>query len=296
MLIDLRDMQLVVALARHGHFSRAAEDCGLSQPAFSMRIRNLEERLGVAIVKRGNRFQGFTEQGDKLLIRARALIEDARALEQEVSAIPGKLHGTLTLGVIPTALAYASRVSARLHQAHPGIVASIRSRTSLQILQGLEDRSIDAGLTYAEGIPPEVARIRPLYDETYVLLAPKALAPRKKGQATWLEAANLPLTLLEPGMQNRRILDRQFRDIDHRPEVVAETNAFTTALVLVAEGLAATILPQALADSLGPISGTISLPLIDPILTKPICLVTPRDTPGMPIVKAFWEVVDDLPS
>lgn len=49
-------MQLLVALARHRHFARAARDVGISQPAFSMRIRKLEENLGVAIVRRGNRF------------------------------------------------------------------------------------------------------------------------------------------------------------------------------------------------------------------------------------------------
>jgi len=57
---DIRDMQLLAALARHRHFARAADDCAISQPALSARIRNMEVELGVPIVQRGYRFQGIT--------------------------------------------------------------------------------------------------------------------------------------------------------------------------------------------------------------------------------------------
>ena len=72
-MLDLRDLECLSALARHKHFARAAEDCGMSQPAFSMRIRNLEERLETQIVRRGNRFQGLTAEGELVLAHGRAL-------------------------------------------------------------------------------------------------------------------------------------------------------------------------------------------------------------------------------
>ena len=97
-MIELRDLELLSALARHRHFAKAAEDCGISQPAFSMRIRNLEERLGVSIVKRANRFQGLTEEGEMIVRRARRILSDTKALEQEVLAVKGEITGTLVLG------------------------------------------------------------------------------------------------------------------------------------------------------------------------------------------------------
>ena len=62
-MISLRDLEFLSALARHRHFARAAEECGVSQPAFSMRIRKMEERLGTSVVTRGNRFSRFHPGG-----------------------------------------------------------------------------------------------------------------------------------------------------------------------------------------------------------------------------------------
>ena len=290
-MIELRDMQLLVALAHHGHFARAAADCGISQPAFSMRIRNLESKLGVSIVKRGNRFQGFTDEGEIVLRRARAMLEEAKALDQEVRSARGAVSGTLTIGVVPTAIAYAAKVSALLHQANPGILVRLKSSSSLRIQQGIEEGSIDAGITYADGIPADLLTIQRLYEETYVLVAPTAIAPRAEGSATWEEAAALPLCLLEPQMQNRRILDRVFSGIGKRPEIIAETNAFTASLVLVQQGFAATIVPEVLISSLGDLGGTVVLPLTEPDLSKSICLVTIPRAQGRPTIGALKKII-----
>lgn len=81
----------------------------MSQPAFSMRIRNLEDRLGLSIVRRANRFQGLTEEGQMIVRRGRAILDDAKALEQEIAASRGEITGKLVLGVIPTATAWGGR-------------------------------------------------------------------------------------------------------------------------------------------------------------------------------------------
>ena len=73
-MTDLRDMQILTALARHKHFARAAEECGISQSAFSARISNLETEFGAPIVQRGNRFLGFTPEGEIVLKWARRLL------------------------------------------------------------------------------------------------------------------------------------------------------------------------------------------------------------------------------
>jgi DNA-binding transcriptional LysR family regulator len=204
-MTDLRDLECLLALARHRHFARAAQECGLSQPAFSMRIRNLEERLDTAIVKRGNRFQGLTAAGEAVAAHARLILDQVRAMEQEVGAQGGEVTGSLTLGVIPTASAYAAHAAYRLRRTHPDIRLRIESATSLAIQQGMIDGTLDAGITYTEGVSGDMFRIDPLYGESYVLLAPAALVAPGATEISWKDAAALPLTLLEPGMQNRRI-------------------------------------------------------------------------------------------
>lgn len=289
-MISLRDMEFLSSLARRKHFARAADDCGVSQPAFSMRIRNIEEKLGMAVVKRGNRFQGFTDEGEALVRHAHKILADMKTMEQEIRASRGEVTGRLSLGVIPTAVIYAAHAVKKLQTQYPGIKVTLQTSTSLAIQQGLENGHYDAGFSYSEGVPSDLLRLDALYNETYLLLAPEHLAPRKAGPITWTEAAQLPLSLLEPGMQNRRILDKVFRDLGLVPSVRSETSGFTASMVMAAEGLSATIIPRLLAKTLGRIDGTVALPLTEPELEKEVCLVTPMRHPGIPTVEALRAV------
>lgn len=288
---DLRDLECLVALARHRHFARAAAECGLSQPAFSVRIRNLEERLNTAIVKRGNRFQGLTAVGEAVTAHARDILDRVRAMEQEVLATQGAVSGPLTLGVVPTATAFAGHAAVRLMQTHPGIRTRIESATSLSIQQGLVEGVFDAGITYAEGVVADTFRIEPLYAERYVLLVPTGLVPDGAVEIGWTEAAALPLTLLEPGMQNRRILNRVFEDLGVEPRVVAEANGFIPALAMAVAGVAATVVPQVMVDTLGPVRGVLALPLVAPVVEKDVSFITLLRPHGLPAVEALRDVL-----
>ncbi|MBO9395150.1 LysR family transcriptional regulator [Shimia sp. R9_2] len=290
-MISLKDLEFLTSLARHGHFARAAEECGVSQPAFSMRIRKLEERLNAAIVKRGNRFQGFTPEGEALMRHARKIMDGMKLLEEEFRSAGGEVTGQLSLAVIPTAVGFAAQAVGQLRAAHPAITVRLQTASSLTIQQGLEKRVFDAGITYGEGVSPEMMRVEPLYEERYVLVAPKALAPRKTGTATWAEAAELPLSLLEPSMQNRRILDLVFRDVGVVPSVVAETGEFTSSLLMAANGVAATVIPEGLLHSLGEMQDIVALPLGDPAVEKDVSLVTPHRLPGLSTVEALRNVL-----
>lgn len=288
---DLRDMQLLAALARHNHFARAADDCGISQPAFSARIRNMETELGLPIVKRGNRFLGFTSEGEIVLRWARRLLADADGLRQEVEAAKGALSGRLAIGAVPTALAYSARALSVLRATHPGLIIELRSMSSSEIRRGLEDQSLDAGVTYLDGELPAQAEVSPLYEERYVLVAPYALAPRPSGTATWAEAAATPLCLLTRNMRNRRILDEVFeRAVGAAPAPVFETNAFTAALAQVAGGAAATIAPAMLVDSVM-VNDAARLDLVEPEFSTSIGLAVAARDPVPPVVRALVEAL-----
>lgn len=289
-MTDIRDMELLSALAVHGHFARAAEACGISQPAFSARIRNLELSLGVPIVKRGNRFLGFTAEGEIALKWAHRIVSDADGLTQEVAAAKGALSGTLTLGAVPTALTFAARAPGLLHGGHPGLLVQLFSATSAEIRRGLEDFSMDAGITYLDVPLAAGTRAVPLYDERYELLCPEAMAPRA-AEISWAEAARLPLCLLTRNMRNRKIVDDAFAAAGAAPRLAMETNAFTAVLAHVATGAAAAILPHVLADSLAMPAGARRLALTDPVVEKPIGIVTSDLEPGLPAVRALIEVL-----
>ena len=295
-MLELRDLHYLNALSRHKHFAKAAQECGVSQPAFSMRIRNLEQRLDTRIVRRGNRYQGLTAEGEAIMRHARRILDDVRFLEQEVLAARGEISGTLVLGVVPTAAAYAARLAVHLFASYPGIVARIETASSLQIQQRIEDGTVDAGITYTDNVSSDMLMVQPLYEEHYVLLAPTSLVGATSGTITWAEAAELPLSLLEPRMQNRRILDRMFADVGVHPRVISETNALTISMVMAFEGLAATVVPGVLIDTFGALQGTVALPLTEPELRKSISLVTGSRMAGLPTVEALRQVLVDFSS
>lgn len=292
--MELRDLELLSALARHRHFARAAEECGISQPAYSARIHNLEHRLGAPMVRRGNRFLGFTPEGEIALKWARKMLADADGLRQEIEAARQSLTGRLTVGVVPTAIAFAGMAPPRLHGIHPRLVIEIRSASSSAIKQGIEDFSMDAGITYLDDVPPGALRAEPLYEERYVLLAPAAMVPGSGDEIGWKQAAALPLCLLSTDMANRRIVDGAFAAAGVEATPITETNAFTAALTQVASGAAATVAPEVLADSLPLGDGVRRLRLTRPVTVNRMALVTAERDPTPPALLALAEVLRDL--
>lgn len=291
---DIRDLQLLLALAQRKHFTQAAAECGISQPAFSARIRHLEDELGVPIVRRGNKFLGFTPDGELVLKWASKILAHAEGLRQDMEVSKGALRGKLVLGVVPTALTYAANISTRLRQSYPGLTIQIQSMTSAQISRGLLEFSLDAGITYEDELQQSALHFAPIYDEHYVLLAPADLAPRQQGTVTWAEAAAVPLCLLSKDMHFREIVDDVFAQAELEPEPAMETNAFTAALAQVAEGSAATIAPSKLVESLLFSDRTISLRLTQPAVSHAIGLAVLDHEPSLPAITALKQVIESL--
>lgn len=263
----------------------------MSQPAFSMRIRNLEDRLDTQIVRRGNRFQGLTAEGEIVLQHGRAILDQSRALEDQIRAAKGEVIGTLRLGTIPTANTYAARIATWLRARHPGIRLRIDTTSSIDLLQGLEDGRFDAAITYTDGVATSLLRVEVLYSERYVLMVPNALAGKVRGEISWVAAAELPLILLEREMQNRRIIDQIFADVGADTNVVAETDGFTAMVAMSVDGLGAAVLPHVLIDKLGVFVDVALLPLVEPVIEKSVGLVLPNRGQSIPAVEALRETV-----
>ena len=288
---EIRDLQMLLALAQRKHFTRAASDCGISQPAFSARINHIEQLLGVPIVRRGNKFLGFTKEGELALKWARKVITDVEGMRQDIEHARDDLHGVLAVGVVPTALPYAASVSTALRARYEHLTIEIQSLSSTQIVRALHEFSIDAGITYDDEKNNSSLRFDSIYKEHYVLLSPTHLAPRTSGKASWAEAAKLPLCLLSKDMRFRQIVDQVFQQAGVLPEPVMETNAFTAAMVQVTHGSAATIAPQKLVDSLFLDQNSVSLKLERPTVEHAIGLLTLDHEPELPAIDALRGVV-----
>ena len=272
-------LEYLLALARERNFGRAAEQCGVTQPTFSAGIKQLEETLGVMLVQRTSRFLGFTAEGERVLDWARTIVADTRAMRQEVQTLKKGLSGHLKIAAIPTALAMVSALTTPYRAKHPNVKFTVLSRTSAEVLSMLENLEVDAGLTYIDNEPLGRMRAVPLYLEQYRLLTSKDSPLGDRDRVTWSEVGKIPLCLLTPDMQNRRIIDQLLNAAGERPEPTLESNSMIVLFSHVRTGRWASVMPQKLADTLGLTEHLRSIPIVEPEAVHQIGLVVPPREP-----------------
>jgi DNA-binding transcriptional LysR family regulator len=283
----LDKLEYLIALAREEHFGRAADACGVTQPTLSAGIKQLEETLGVLLVQRGSRFIGFTPEGQRTLDWARRIVSDTRSMRQEITALKKGLNGRLKIAAIPTALAMVAAITTPYRARHPDVRFTILSQTSIQILTNLENLEIDAGITYLDNEPLGRVATVPLYQERYLLLTSPDAPLGNREKVTWAEVAKVPLCLLTPDMQNRRILEDLLRSAGGDPQPTLESNSVVVLFAHVRTGRWATIMPSKLAETLGLTDTIRAIPIMEPEAVHTIGLVVPAREPMTPLAAAL---------
>jgi DNA-binding transcriptional LysR family regulator len=280
-------LEFMIALARAQHFGRAAEFCNVSQPTLSAGIKNLEDMFGVLLVQRGSRFRGFTPEGERVLDWARRIVADTRAMRQDVDALKRGLVGHLRIAAVPTALAMSAMLTTPYRAKHPNVRFTILSRTSIEVLSLIEDLEVDAGLTYLDNEPLGRLNTIPLYLEEYRFLTSSTGKLGTRDQVTWAEVGQVPLCLLTPDMQNRRIIDNLLRSAGAEPSPTLESNSMIVLFAHVRTGEWASIMPAKLAETLGLTESVRAIPIVEPAATHAVGLVIPEREPTTPLVSAL---------
>jgi DNA-binding transcriptional LysR family regulator len=290
----LRHLEYLAALARERHFARAAKACGVTQSTLSAGIKQMEEGLGVLLVERGQRFQGLTPEGEKALEWAQHVITDYEGLQQHLAQMRTGLSGQLRIGAIPVTLPGVSLLTTPFAKRHQRVRAVIRSLTSVEIQRGIDDISLDVGVTYLDNEP--LARVRRfrLYTERYVFLTRARGQHAERETISWAEAATHPLCLLTPDMQNRRILDMHFREAGATVQAAIETNSMITLWSHIRLGRWSTVVPHTFLLLLSRMDGLATLRLIDPDASHTVGLVASEREPLPPLTRAFFDLAKKI--
>ncbi len=289
-------LEFLLALAAEKHFGRAAKVCGVSQPNFSLMIKQLETVLGVPLVDRSARFMGFTPEGERVLEWARRIVGDTRAMRAEIETMKQGLTGHLRLAVIPTVLPVVSRLTEAFWTHHPGIKFTVTSHTSTEVLAMLDNLEADAGITYLDDETTGRISEVPLYHERHCLITAEGTPFSDRATVTWEEVATLPLCLLTPSMQNRRIIDRIFSEVGCAVDPVLETNSIVVIATHVRARHWVTIMPRLMAEALALPGGIKAIPIVAPEVASLIGLVVGRRSPQPPLTAALMAEVRALSS
>jgi DNA-binding transcriptional LysR family regulator len=289
-----RQLEYFVALARERHFAHAANACHVSQPALSEAIRKLEHELKVPLVRRGQKFEGLTPEGERLVHWARRILADADALKLEVTALQTGLVGELRLGVVPNAATTVALLTDSFCAAHPLVRVQVETNLrSAGIIERIQRFELDAGILYPDRHDTGELLVIPLYQEHQVLIVGSDLLPGKSDSISWSDALALPLCLLTVGMRGRRVIDDALATQGLAVTPQLETDSVATLLAHVGTGRWASIVPHTWIRALGVPAGASVLRLHDPSVTAPMVLVTNAAEPGSVVTRALIATARD---
>jgi len=193
-----RKLEYLLALAREGHFAKAAEACHVSQPTLSAAIQQLESEMGVPIVKRGQRFQGLTAQGQLVLEAATRMAEERDRLAQQLRTQRENSSSTLRIGVLGSTVPLIKSFIFPFRKQFPQVNLSVTVQSPFDLQQSLEASAVDVAITYLDQRLRRLARVHPLYTEEYDLLIRKGTALSGRTSVCWEDLKGLPLCLLSP--------------------------------------------------------------------------------------------------
>ena len=242
-MLTLRQLRYFDALARHGHFGRAAEECAVSQPALSMQIRELERDLGVELVAHRQGITVLTEAGIEVARRALPILSATQDLANSVHCNGQPLSSILRLGVIPTLAPYVLPcLLPELHRRHPGLCLDLLETQTKTLVSELAQGALDVILL---ALPLEKAEFETidLFKDRFLLAVPAEDPLPERSRVTTSDVNARRLVLLEEGHCLR---DQALSYCGDRGYVQARLGATSLATVLqmVASGYGVTLLPE----------------------------------------------------
>jgi LysR family transcriptional regulator, hydrogen peroxide-inducible genes activator len=248
-MVTLRQLRYFEALARYKHFGRAAEDCGVSQPALSMQIRDLEQSLGASLVERRPNEVVLTELGSEIARRAEKLLTGASDLVDFAKHRQKILSGVLRLGVIPTIAPYLlPRVLPALLKQYPELKLELRETQTDILLDELGRGMLHLLILALPAGDGEIETL-PLFDDPFLLAVPADDTLPAKSRVTAREVSQRQLILLEEGhcLRDQALAFCSMQNSD-TPAGLGATS-LSTVMQMVANGYGATLLPRIAVDA-----------------------------------------------
>jgi LysR family hydrogen peroxide-inducible transcriptional activator len=240
--VTLKQLRYVDALARHGHFGRAAEASAVTQPALSMQIKELEASLGARLFERGARQVRLTGLGEEIAGRARDILRAVDELEEVARTRRDGPGGRLRLGVIPTIAPYLlPRMIRDLAARYPGVDLQVRETQTERLIAELMEGRLDTAVVALPVSEPTLEEVA-LFSEGFVLVRPEteAAAPVPAPEAL----PDMQLLLLEEGhcFRDQALAVCGLRAAS--PRAGLDGSSLSTLVQMVGAGIGVTLIPE----------------------------------------------------
>jgi LysR family hydrogen peroxide-inducible transcriptional activator len=240
--LTLKQFRYFEALARHGHFGRAADACAISQPALSLQIKDMEDSLGAMLFERGQRQVRLTRFGEEFALRVRDILRAVDELGDLARASRDELAGRLRIGVIPTIAPYLlPTIIGRLMELNQGLDIHVRETLTGKLIQELAEGRLDTAIVALPVSEPSFEEVA-LFSEAFVFVRP---AEDEGKPIPRIEALReMRLLLLEEGHCFREQA-LSFCDMNSAaPRELLEGSSLSTLVQMVSAGIGVTLIPE----------------------------------------------------
>ena len=287
---DLADIQAFAAVAELQSFRAAAEAIHLSQPAFSRRIDKLEEALGVRLLDRTTRRVTLTAVGRDFARKTRVWLDDLDGMLMGLGDVAARRMGEVTIACVPSAVYYfLPQVVKRYHERFPKIRVKVHDASANEVLVAVAQGDADFGLNFIGSQEAEI-EFKPVLAERFVAACRRdhVLARRKK--VSWAELGQHDFMSVGKTSGNRLLMDLALANVPDRPQCLYEAKHVTTLLGLVEAGLGVAAVPS-LAMPGKDHPTLVSIPLIEPVVTRQMGLIKRRGKSLSPAAQQLYDLL-----
>ena len=238
MNISAKQLRYFLAVAKHKNFKKAADECAISQPALSMKIKELEGTLGQLIERGGKKFY-LTQTGQVLTKKAENIVQsfdDLKHLASKVDSI-----NQLSIGAIPTVAPYLlPKIIKTISKQYKDIIIEPKEAVTEKLVSYLITGKIDLAILALPTYEPFLSEM-PLFEEEFLLI--RNINDAKKPVPNNKELANMKLLLLEEG-HCLRSQTLSFCKVTSVPKNIMEGTTLTTLVQMVSSGIGVTLIPE----------------------------------------------------
>eukprot|EP01037_Dinobryon_pediforme_P016556 gene16556-16735_t len=240
--LTFKQLRYFEALARHGHFGRAADACAISQPALSMQIKELEHALGTVLFERGARQIRLTNFGEEFALRVRSILQSLDELGDVARASQDRLVGRLRIGVIPTIAPYLlPTIIANLTAMNAGLDIHVRETVTPKLIEELAEGRLDTAIVALPVSEPSLTEVA-LFAENFVLVRPSEDAGKPVPNREMLR--EMRLLLLEEGHCFRDQALSFCNMHAAKPRELLDCSSLSTLVQMVSAGIGVTLIPE----------------------------------------------------
>jgi len=239
----LHQLKVFEAAARHGSFTRAAEELFLTQPTVSMQIKQLTKSVGLPLFEQVGKRLYLTEAGRELFATCRQIFETIAQFEMKVADLKGLKQGQLRLAVITTAKYFIPRLLGPFCQLYPGIEISLQVTNHEKIIERMANNQDD--LYIMSQVPEHLdVNCEPFLDNPLVVFAPVNHPLAKERNIPIHRLNDEPFIMREPGSGTRRAVQALLEEHEVKVKVKLELGSNEAIKQAIAGGLGISVLSR----------------------------------------------------